>query len=148
MLTYAESGLKSWEVGKIALFPEVHGQVLFPGVHGQVLEQDLPLADFYVNHKLPLLSAPCSASRQLQLPVVLQRHRCLDDLELAEPVVWVSRVDFGAMGHQKLACRKIECGVGFRAFGYHEGFPFKEVGKIAHKHWYCLWASPVSKACR
>ena len=72
----------------------------------------------------------------------------LDDLELAEPVVWDRHIDFGAMGHQTLACRKIECGVGFRAFRYHEGFPFKEVGKIAHKHWYCLWASPVSKACR
>ena len=44
----------------------------------------------------------------------------LDDLELAEPVVWVSHVDFGAMGHQDFTCRKIECGVGFRAFGYHD----------------------------
>ena len=48
----------------------------------------------------------------------------LDDLELAEPVVWDRHIDFGAMSHQTLACRKIECGVGFRAFGYHEGFPF------------------------
>ena len=43
----------------------------------------------------------------------------LDGLEPAEPVFWAGHIDFGAMGHQDFTCRKIECGVGFRAFGHH-----------------------------
>lgn len=52
------------------------------------------------------------------------------ELEHAEPILRVRHEHFGSMGHELLAQLKIECGVGFWAFGYHEVFLSKKLAKL------------------